>query len=85
MIQNTILEEEDGLLSRAFNSFLNPSITSKYMPPAEAELLFDLYESSGDPDIVPRGPQKSYTIDKVKYTFTPETWEEMSKWLGNKV
>ena len=26
----------------------------------------------------------SYTIDKVKYTFTRETWEVICKWLGNR-
>ena len=76
--------EDNNLVITAINTFLNPSITSKYMPTDEAQMIFDLYESSGNADIVPRKPQKTYTIDKVKYSFTPESWEQMSKWLGNR-
>lgn len=73
---------DNNLVVRALNTFLNPAITGKYMPTKEAEFIFDLYESSGDPDIVPKAPQKQYTIDKVKYSFDPESWAKMSKWLG---
>ena len=75
--------ENMNFITRAINTFLNPAITSKYMPPKEAELLFDLYNETGDSDIVPRPPQKTYTIDKTKYTFDPESWEKMSNWLGD--
>lgn len=74
--------EDNNLLVRGLNIFLNPSITNKYMPNEEAELIFDLYNATNDPDIVPRPPQKSYKIDKINYTFTPESWAEMSEWLG---
>ena len=76
--------EDQNLVTRALNIFLNPSITSKYMPTSEAQMIFDLYEDSGNPDIVPRKPQRSYKVDGVNYSFTPQSWAEMSKWLGSR-
>lgn len=86
--------ENMNYFTRFINTFLNPSIASKYMPPKEAEFIFDLYNSTQDGDIVPRPPQKTYSIPTGRkdskgkgisdvYSFTPESWEEMSNWLGD--
>ena len=42
-------------------------------------------KKTGELDIIPKAPQKSYTFDGEKFELNPQEYEEMSEWLGLQV
>jgi hypothetical protein len=78
---------DDNFALRLAKSTLSPMIISEYMPSEEAQFLMDLYEASGNPDVIPNSPQRQYTVynrndEKVVVKPTAEQFVEWSKWLG---
>lgn len=81
--------EDEAIFSRFIRSFFSPAIITEYEPSKEAEFILDLYEDVKDPEIVPKKPQKQYTLtlsnkEKVVIKPTPEEWEEWQRILGTK-
>lgn len=74
--------ENIGVVSKLMRSIISPAFYGDYEPTKEEQLIFDLYDSTGSADHVPRKPQREYTFNKVKYTLTPEEHEKMSRWIG---
>jgi hypothetical protein len=85
--EQVFYQEDEGIVSRLAKSMLSPSILSEYMPSEEAQFLIELFDATGDSDVIPNKPQKQYTLtrrngEKVVIKPTPKEWEEWSRWLG---
>lgn len=80
--------EDTGIAQRVLKSAVSPANYGEYRPSKAAQLVFDLYEATDSTDHIPRSPKKSYKLeddmgDIIEYTFTPQSYARISKWVGN--
>lgn len=80
----TYYDDETNVIKRVIDSFISPSISSKYDPDPETALVLKLLENvPGSEGIVPDSPRRSYTLnDGTKIILTPSQYAELSKFVG---
>jgi hypothetical protein len=74
--------EEENILGKIFRNVFSPAFYAKYQPTDEMLYIIDLFEETGEKDVIPRKPTNPFQQDGEKYTLDPKEMEEMSEWLG---
>lgn len=67
-----------------FNVFLNPGFISSYKPTPSAELVLNIYNSTGETKQIPRIVDKSLTFYGKNYQLSGEQYSQFQKRLGTK-
>ncbi len=65
-----------------FNVFFNPSFRSTYTPTPEAELVLDLYRTTGETKQAPRVISKSQVVNGERVKIGPITITRMQRFVG---
>jgi len=67
-----------------FNTFINPAFVSKMNATPEAQMVLDLYESSGETNMAPTVAKKKYKINGEDHQLTPEEYTAFQRYIGKK-
>lgn len=65
-----------------FNVFLNPGFVTKYKETPASEMVFDVFEATGDTSILPKIVGKKYTINGESVQIGPQTMRKMQSYVG---
>lgn len=65
-----------------FNVFFNPAFVSQYKPTPEAQMVLDIYQSTGDVKQVPNIVSKTQTINGESRKLTAKEITNMQRYVG---
>lgn len=79
------IERYDGSAGkRIFDSFVNPAFVDTVTRTPEGQMVFDIYNSTGETKQFPRVADKSYTINGEKRDLTAEEYNKYQEYIGTK-
>lgn len=76
------MESKFGVVGRALNAFLNPSIIAKYDPSPAAKAVLDTMDQTGNTKIAPNFAGKSITLSGQTIPLTPKQQQDLQQIQG---
>lgn len=75
-------DKEDNILVRAFENFISPGYLSKRNTDNVNTELKNLYNTTGETDVLPSKPQKYSTVNDIRKDYTAEEYTRATKLKG---
>lgn len=76
-------KEQENIVLRAVESFVNPANTKRDNLSKESQEILDVFEKTGNPDIIPTSAQQYITFNNQRYEMSRNEYNKYKKDFGD--